>query len=114
MIIVASSVSILFRDKSPTRPYKVGLIYPVAKPGPICRTTRVLGTARQNRVATEDDAEALGCLMLDPATIAKVALIDKDPDVLKVRVLAPHQRADEFEGWTDIQTLGAYPVPPDR
>jgi hypothetical protein len=110
LIIVASSVSILFRDKSATRPYKIGLAYPVAKAGPICRTTKVLDTARQNRIATVDQAEALGCLMLDPAIIAKVVLIDKDPDVLKVRVLAPHQRADAFEGWTDIETLGSYPV----
>ena len=103
----------MFRDKSATRPYQVGRIYPVVQPGPICRTTKVLGTAHQNRVATADQAEALGCLMLDPATIAKVALIDKDPDLLKVRVLAPHQKADTFEGWTDIQTIGSYPVPPD-
>jgi hypothetical protein len=113
LIIVASTLSILFRDKSATKPYQIGLIYPVVKAGPICRTPKVLDTARQNRVATEDQAEALGCLILDPATIAKVTLIDKDPDLLKVRVLAPHQKADAFEGWTDIQTLGSYPVPPD-
>jgi len=114
LIIVASSLSILFRDKSPTRPFEIGQIYPVAKTGPICRTPKVLGTARENRVATDDQAEALGCLLLDPAKIAKVALIDKDPDVLKVRVLAPHQKADTFEGWTDIQTLGSYPVAADQ
>jgi hypothetical protein len=56
---------------------------------------------------TEDQAEALGCLMLDPDNISKVTLLDKDPDVLKVHVIAPNQRADAFEGWTDVQTLGS-------
>lgn len=100
----------LFRDKSATKPYQIGLTYPVVKSGPICRTPTVLGTADQNRVATEDQAEALGCLMLDPAIISKVTLIDKDPEMLKVRVIAPNQRADAFEGWTDVQTLDPSPV----
>ena len=48
--------------------------------------------------------------MLDPDKISKVTLLDKDPDVLKVHVIAPNQRADAFEGWTDVQTLGSDPV----
>jgi hypothetical protein len=110
LIILASSATMLLREKSATKPYKIGLTYPVVKAGPICRTPTVLGTANQNRVATEDQAETLGCLMLDPDKISKVTILDKDPDVLKVRVIAPHQRADAFEGWTDIQTLGSDPV----
>jgi hypothetical protein len=110
LIILASSASMLLRDKSTTKPYQVGLTYPVVKAGPICRTPKVLGTADQNRIATEDQAEILGCLMLDPNKISKVTLLDKDPDELKVRVIAPNQRADAFEGWTDVQTLGSYPV----
>lgn len=100
----------LFRDKSATKFYKIGLTYPVVKAGPICRTPKVLGSADQNRIATEDQAETLGCLMLDPEKVSKVTLLDKDPDVLNVRVIAPNQRADAFEGWTDVQTLGSYPV----
>ena len=113
LIILASSASMLFRDKSATKPFKIALTYPVVKTGPICRTPAVLGTADQNRVASEDQAEALGCLMLDPGTTPKVTLIDKDPDVLKVRVLAPHQRADAFEGWIEVYTVDSYPVRAD-
>jgi hypothetical protein len=110
LIILASSATMLLRDKSATRRYKIGLTYPVVKAGPICRTPKVLDTANQNRVVTEDQAEALGCLMLDRDKISKVTLLDKDPDVLKVHVIAPNQRADAFEGWTDVQTLGSDPV----
>jgi hypothetical protein len=70
----------------------------------------VLDTANQNGVTTEDRAEVLGCLMLDPARSSKVALLGKGPDALKVRIIAPNQRADAFEGWTDFQTLGSDPV----
>jgi hypothetical protein len=84
--------------------------YRIAKAGPICRTTKVLDTANQNGVATEDQAEVLGCLMLDPARSSKVTLLDKDPSVLKVRVIAPNLKPDGYEGWTDVQTLSSEPV----
>jgi hypothetical protein len=77
----------LARDKSATKPYIIGLTYRVAAADLICRTTKVLETANQNGVATEDQAERLGCLMLDPARTSKVALLDKDPNLLKVASL---------------------------
>ena len=49
----------------------------------------------------------LGCLMLAPS--AKVTLLDKDPDLLKVRIIAPNLESDGYEGWTDVQTLGSTP-----
>jgi hypothetical protein len=109
LIIVASTVSMLVRDTSATKPYTIGLTYRVAKAGPICRTTKVLATADQNMVTTEGQAEMLGCLMLDPARISKVNVLDKDPNVLKVRIIAPNLEADGYEGWTDVQTLGSEP-----
>ena len=107
LIIVASSVSMLVRDTSATKPYTIGLTYRVANAGPICRTTKVLATADRNMVTTEGQAEMLGCLMLAPS--AKVTLLDKDPDLLKVRIIAPNLESDGYEGWTDVQTLGSEP-----
>jgi len=99
----------LVRDTSATKPYTIGLTYRVAKAGAICRTTKVLETVNQNGVVTEDQAEALGCLMLDPEKISKVTLLDKDPNLLKVRIIAPNLDSDGYEGWTDVQTLGSEP-----
>jgi hypothetical protein len=107
LIIVASSMSMLVRDTSATKPYTIGLTYRVAKAGPICRTTKVLATADQNMVTTEGQAEMLGCLMLAPS--AKVTLLDKEPDLLKVRIIAPNLESDGYQGWTDVQTLGSEP-----
>ena len=98
----------LARDTSATKPYTIGLTYRVANAGPICRTTKVLAAADQNMVTTEGQAEMLGCLMLGPN--AKVTLLDKDPDLLKVRLIAPNLESDGYEGWTDVQTLGSEPV----
>ena len=63
--------------------------------------------ADQNMVTTEGQAEMLGCLMLAPS--AKVTLLDKDPDLLKVRIIAPNLAADGYAGWTDVPTLGSEP-----
>ncbi len=84
----------LARDKSATKPYTIGLTYRVAEVGLICRTTKVLETANRNGVVTEDQAEMLGCLMLDPERSSKVTLLDKDPNVLKVRMIAPNLESD--------------------
>jgi hypothetical protein len=100
----------LARDESATGPYKIGLIYRVAKAGPICRTPNVLDTATHNGVTTEEQVEVLGCVMIDPARSSKVVVLGKGPDALKVRIIAPNQGADAFEGWTDFQTLGIDPV----
>jgi hypothetical protein len=99
----------LARDTSATKPYTIGLTYRVAKAGPVCRTTKVLETANQNGVATEGQAEMLGCLMLVLAPSSKVTLLDKEPDLLKVRIIAPNLESDGYEGWTDVQTLGSEP-----
>jgi hypothetical protein len=109
LIIVASSVSMLVRDTSATKPYTIGLTYRVANAGPICRTTKVLATADQNMVTTEGQAELLGCLMLVPAPSSKVTVLDKDPNLLNVRIIAPNLESDGYEGWTDVQTLGSAP-----
>jgi hypothetical protein len=107
LIILASSVSMLVLDTSETKLYTIGLTYRVANAGPVCRTTKVLATAHQNMVTTEGQAEMLGCLMLVPS--AKVTLLDKDPDLLKVRLIVPNLESDGYEGWTDVQTLGSAP-----
>ena len=86
-----------------------GLTYRVANAGPICRTTKVLATADQNMVTTEGQAEMLGCLMLVPAPSSKVTVLDKDPNLLKVRIIAPNLESDGYQGWTDVQTLGSEP-----
>ena len=52
----------------------------------------------------------LGCLMLNPVQITKVTLLDKDPNVLKVRIISPNLESDGYEGWTNVQTLGSEPV----
>ena len=100
----------LARDKSATKPYTIGLTYRVAEVGLICRTTKVLETANRNGVVPEDQAEMLGCLMLDPARSSKVTLLDKDPNVLKVHIIAPHLESDGYEGWTDVQTVSPKPI----
>jgi hypothetical protein len=100
----------LARDNSATRPYTIGLTYRVDKAGPVCRSTKVLDSANQNGVATDDQAEMLGCVMLAPALSSKVTLLDKDPNVLKVRVSAPNLKPDGYEGWTAVQTLSSESV----
>jgi hypothetical protein len=37
------------------------------------------------------------------------SVLDKDPNLLKVRIIAPNLESDGYEGWTDVQTLGSEP-----
>jgi hypothetical protein len=47
--------------------------------------------------------------MLVPAPSSKITVLDKDPNLLKVRIIAPNLESDGYQGWTDVQTLGSGP-----
>lgn len=107
LLLVAGMAATWFRHDTKTASLAVGQTYIVAKPSRVCLTVNGLRKANHNDVVTIDQAARLGCLIIDPARISRVTVVDKSAVLVKVRVLAPELPANNFEGWTDIESIEA-------
>lgn len=110
VIIVLSIIADVLHNRSPT--YVVGETYPIAKNGLVCLTLNGLTKANQATEVTADKAEKLGCLPLVPDEHSRVKVLDSDEKALKVLVLAPNLRVDNFQGWTAAENLNPQPEAP--
>ena len=82
----------------------------MTKPGRVCLTAKALTSADQKNVTEVGDARELGCLLIDPDTVSGVQIVDKNAARVKVRIVAPDSKMDQFEGWTDPDNIGPNPV----
>jgi hypothetical protein len=107
VVILVGIVGVFFHPKgSPTDGFSVGGTYPVTKVSRVCLTVKALTNADQKDITKVDDARELGCLLIDPAVVPSVQIVDKNNLRVKVRILAPDSKFDQFEGWTDADNVG--------
>jgi hypothetical protein len=111
VLILVGIVGIFFHPKgSPTDVFALGGTYPVTKLSRVCLTVKALTNADQKDVTKVDDARELGCLLIDPDKVSSVQIVDKNEVRVKVRILTPDSKLDQFEGWTDPDNIGPDPV----
>jgi RNA polymerase subunit RPABC4/transcription elongation factor Spt4 len=105
IVIVLSVIADVFHSRKPL--YVKGHTYPIAKKGVVCLTLNGLAKAKN---ATPEEAERLGCLSLAPDRQSQVKFIEKDKAAVRVIVLAPNRRANNFQGWTAAENLSLDPA----
>ena len=106
-VILLSIVADVLHDRSPQ--YVAGQTYPIAKSGLVCLTLKDLAKTKEQGGATPDEAERLGCLPLESDRNPQVKVLDEDTTAVKVRVLAPNRRVNNFEGWTAADNISPEP-----
>ncbi len=104
-VIVLSLIADVLHSRKPL--YFKGHTYPIAKNGVVCLTLSGLAKAKN---ATPDEAERLGCLPLAPDRNSQVKFLEKDKTAVKVIVLAPNRRVNNFQGWTAAENLSLDPA----
>jgi len=114
-IAVAASVIILFslladvlHDRRPR--YVAGQTYPIAKTGLVCLTLKGLAKTTEGDGITPDKAAQLGCLPLVPEQHPQVRVLDVNETAVKVLVVAPNLKVDNFQGWTAAHNLDPEPM----
>lgn len=105
LLLMVGIVATFWHRDTKTSPFTVGRTYLIAKPKRICLTVEGLANAEQRDVVTNDQATQLGCMIIDPGKLSRLKVVDKSAALLKVRVVAPELRANNFEGWTDIENI---------
>jgi hypothetical protein len=97
-------------DKHLSSAFLIGRTYAVAKLGPICATIQGLANADSSGVSTLAEADRYGCVVVAPHDRISLTMLEKNATLVKVRVNAPGQDADKFEGWTKAENV----VPPSH
>ncbi len=107
-IVLLSIVADVLHSRKPR--YVAGQTYPIAKTGLVCLTLKGLAKTTEGGGVTPDQAAQMGCLRLAPEEHPQVRVLAKDETAVKVLVLAPNLKVDNFQGWTAADNLDPQPV----